>query len=108
MLAYSGANLLLPSRSAHFVVVFEALLSTVHKRDPCLVFKKTVFENHWLSVEEIARYLGISSDSVYKWIDKHGMPANQIGHISRFKRDKIGNWLQAVSAVQKIKQDKAE
>lgn len=27
-------------------------------------------ENRWLSVDEIGKYLGVSSDTVYRWIDK--------------------------------------
>ena len=27
-------------------------------------------DNRWLSVEEIAAYLGIKRDTVYKWIDE--------------------------------------
>jgi len=26
-------------------------------------------EDRWLSVDEIAKYLGVSSDTVYRWID---------------------------------------
>ena len=28
-----------------------------------------VIEDRWLSVEEICKYLGVSNDTVYKWID---------------------------------------
>ncbi len=50
-------------------------------------------EDRWLSVDEIARYLGVSSDTVYRWIDKHGMPANKIGRLWKFKRDEIDEWV---------------
>jgi len=29
-------------------------------------------EDRWLSVDEIGKYLGVSSDTVYRWIDKFG------------------------------------
>jgi excisionase family DNA binding protein len=32
-------------------------------------------EGRWLSVDEIAGYLGIKRDTVYKWIDEKGLPA---------------------------------
>lgn len=35
--------------------------------------------DRWLSVEEIAEYLGISKDTVYAWISKKGMPAHHAG-----------------------------
>jgi len=36
-------------------------------------------DDRWLSVDEICKYLGIGKDSVYKWIDTHGMPAHRMG-----------------------------
>jgi len=43
-------------------------------------------EDRWLSVEEIGKYLGVSSDTVYRWIDKHKMPAHRMGRLWKFKR----------------------
>jgi excisionase family DNA binding protein len=48
---------------------------------------KTVAEDRWLSVEEIADYLGIKRDTVYKWIDRKKMPAHKVGSLLKFKRD---------------------
>ena len=36
-------------------------------------------ENRWLSIHEICEHLGVSSDTVYKWIDRHDMPAHRMG-----------------------------
>jgi len=35
-------------------------------------------EDRWLSVDEIGKYLGVSSDTVYRWIDKHAMPTHRL------------------------------
>ena len=35
-------------------------------------------ENRWLSVDEIAAYLGIKRDTVYKWIADKQMPAKRV------------------------------
>jgi excisionase family DNA binding protein len=32
-------------------------------------------EDRWLSVIEVALYLGIKRDTVYKWIDRRSMPS---------------------------------
>ena len=37
--------------------------------------------NRRLSVDEICKYFGISKDTVYKCIDKHGMPAHRMGRL---------------------------
>lgn len=52
-------------------------------------------EDRWLSVEEIGKYLGVSSDTVYRWIDKHKMPAYRIGRFWKFKKDDIDRWVKA-------------
>ena len=44
-------------------------------------------EDRWLSITEICKYLGVSNDTVYKWIDKHGMPAHRMGRPWKFKKD---------------------
>ncbi|MFZ4436848.1 MAG: excisionase family DNA-binding protein [Syntrophales bacterium] len=43
-------------------------------------------EDRWISIEEIRKYLGVSNDPVYRWIDKHVMPAHKMGRLWKFKR----------------------
>ncbi|WP_425387532.1 helix-turn-helix domain-containing protein [Desulfatirhabdium butyrativorans] len=43
-------------------------------------------EERWLSITEICKYLGVSNDTVYKWIDRHGMPAHRMGRLWKFKK----------------------
>lgn len=54
--------------------------------------------DRWLSVDEICKYLGISKDTVYKWIDKHGMPAHRVGRLWKFKKEQIDAWIKAGDA----------
>ncbi len=53
----------------------------------------TKIEDRWLSVEEISKYLGISNDTVYRWIDKHRMPAHRAGRLWKFKKSEIDEWV---------------
>lgn len=55
-------------------------------------------DDRWLSVDEIGKYLGISSDTVYRWIDRSGMPAHRMGRLWKFKRDEVDEWVKAGSA----------
>jgi excisionase family DNA binding protein len=55
-------------------------------------------ENRWLSVDEIGKYLGVSSDTVYRWIDKHGMPAHRVGRLWKFKKKQVDAWIEAGGA----------
>jgi len=52
-----------------------------------------VADDRWLSVEEIAVYLGVKRDTVYKWIDRRGMPAHKVGSLWKFRRDEIDVWV---------------
>ena len=54
-----------------------------------------LLEDRWLSISEICRYLGVSNDTVYKWIDKHAMPAHRLGRLWKFKRDEVDDWVKA-------------
>ena len=55
-------------------------------------------DDRWLSVDEICKYLGIGKDTVYKWIDKHGMPAHRMGRLWKFKKEQVDAWVEAGGA----------
>lgn len=50
------------------------------------------------SVEEICQHLGVSSDTVYRWIDRSAMPAHKMGRKWKFKRDQVDAWVVAGGA----------
>lgn len=54
----------------------------------------------WLSVEEIADYLGISKDTVYAWINKKSMPAHRIGRFWKFKVSEVDQWVTSGGAAE--------
>jgi len=55
-------------------------------------------DDRWLSVEEIARYLGVSRDTIYNWISGGGMPANRIGRFWKFKKEAVDRWVESGGA----------
>ena len=57
-----------------------------------------VTSDRWLSVDEIANYLGIKRDTVYKWIERKHMPAHKVGSLWKFKRDEIDEWVRSGKA----------
>lgn len=60
-------------------------------------------EDRWLSVDEISKYLGVSSDTVYRWIDKQEMPAHRMGRLWKFKKDEVDGWVMAGGAADRNK-----
>ncbi|MEW8333354.1 MAG: helix-turn-helix domain-containing protein [Candidatus Thiodiazotropha sp.] len=50
-------------------------------------------DDRWLSVDEIAAYLGIKRDTVYKWINRKQMPAHKVGRLWKFRKDEVDFWV---------------
>lgn len=59
-----------------------------------------VMTDRWLSVEEIAAYLGVSKDTVYAWIGKRNMPAHRIGRLWKFKSEEVDAWVRSGGAAE--------
>jgi len=55
-------------------------------------------DDRWLSVREICKYLGVSNDTVYKWINQRNMPAHRMGRLWKFKKDEVAAWVKAGGA----------
>ena len=47
----------------------------------------------WLSVDELADYLGIKRDTVYKWIIRRKLPAHKVGRLWKFQASEIDEWV---------------
>ena len=50
-------------------------------------------EERWVDVEEVAKHLGVRRESVYRWIDKKGLPAHRVGRLLRFKLSEVDEWV---------------
>ena len=57
-----------------------------------------MFKDRRLSVDEIATYLGIKRDTVYKWTERKVMPAHKVGRLRKFRKDEIDQWIRSGSA----------
>ena len=55
-------------------------------------------EERWLSVAEIAAYLGIKRDTLYKWLERKTIPAYKVGKLWKFRKDEIDKWVQSGQA----------
>ncbi len=52
-------------------------------------------EDRWLSVEEISSYLGVTKDTVYKWLNERELPAHKVGRLWKFKKEDVDNWVKS-------------
>lgn len=69
------------------------------KQSPEGVKDMAEINDRWLSVDEICKYLGVSKDTVYKWIDRQGMPAHRMGRLWKFKKDQVDAWVESGGAI---------
>jgi len=49
--------------------------------------------DRWLSVLEIAAYLGIKKNTVYKWVALEKIPAHKVGRLWKFNRNEVDAWV---------------
>lgn len=47
----------------------------------------------WVSVERVAAHLGVRKDSVYRWIERRGLPAQKIGKLWKLKLSEVDAWV---------------
>jgi excisionase family DNA binding protein len=55
-------------------------------------------DDRWLSLAEIAVYLGVSKDSVYRWLEQRRMPAHKVGRQWKFKAAEVDAWVRSGQA----------
>jgi excisionase family DNA binding protein len=58
-------------------------------------------EERWLSVEEIAVHMGVSKETVYRWLERGKIPAHRIGKLWKFKASEVDEWVKQGGAIDK-------
>lgn len=55
----------------------------------------------WLTVDDICKYLNVSNETVYKWIEQRAMPGHRVGRRWMFKQDEVDEWVRSGGAADK-------
>jgi len=48
----------------------------------------------WLSVNEIGEHLGVSKETIYRWLERKKIPAKRIGKLWKFKVSEVDRWIE--------------
>ena len=54
-----------------------------------------MFQDSFLSINDLSKYLGIKPKTLYSWVAKGILPHYRIGGLIRFKRKDIDRWVEA-------------
>ena len=54
--------------------------------------------DRWLSVDDIAAYLGIKRATLYKWLAEKDIPAHKVGRLWKFRKEEIDQWVRTGEA----------
>lgn len=59
----------------------------------------------WVSVDQIAEHLGVTRDSIYRWIDRKNLPAHRVGRLWKFQVSEVDKWVCAGGADEEQRSD---
>ncbi|MDR4483645.1 MAG: helix-turn-helix domain-containing protein [Nitrospirales bacterium] len=62
----------------------------------------------WMTIDEVAKYLKVSKETLYKMVQQNQFPASKLGNQWRFNRDTVDAWLKAQSNFIPTHQDKRQ
>lgn len=51
------------------------------------------YNDNWIGIEEAAKYLGVTKDTIRNWIKKTDIPAHKIGKLWKFKKSQLDSWV---------------
>lgn len=60
-----------------------------------IVYRGLIVDERWYSAAEIATYLGVARETVYRWVDAKGLPAHKMGKFWKFSRQEVDAWVRA-------------
>ena len=52
----------------------------------------------WPSLEEMAEHLGVSQDTIHRWIRTKNMPAHKVGRLWKFDVAEVNTWVKSGKA----------
>lgn len=51
-------------------------------------------KKRFLSIKEIAEYLGLKENTIYSWVSQRKIPYTKVGRLVKFDFKKIDEWIE--------------
>ena len=51
-------------------------------------------QNRWMTLQEVAEYLQLSKDMIYRLAQSGRVPASKVGSRWRFRQERIDRWME--------------
>lgn len=56
------------------------------------------FNEPWVSTKDIAEHLGVTKDTIHKWIKAGTIPCSRVGKLWKFKKSEVDEWIKSGKA----------
>lgn len=60
--------------------------------------KQQIVNKTWMNVREVASYLGISKETIYRRLETGSIPSHRLGKLYRFEKSEIDEWVKSGDA----------
>ena len=61
-----------------------------------------------MNIRQASQYLGVSPDTLYKYVNEQKIPAFKLGNRWRFKKTRLDQWMEEQSTEIEVKAKKAK
>ena len=49
----------------------------------------------WSSLDETAKYIGVTKETIRNWLEKSAIPAYKVGKLWKFRLSEIDEWIKS-------------
>jgi excisionase family DNA binding protein len=61
-----------------------------------------------MNIRQASQYLGVSPDTLYKYVNEQKIPAFKLGNRWRFKKSRLDQWMEEKSSQMDVSKKKAK
>ena len=54
-------------------------------------------QHRWMTLQEVAEYLQLSKDLIYRLAQSGKIPASKVGSRWRFRRERVDSWMEGMA-----------